>query len=237
VPGLEPAPVPPEMPPGDTGEMAISRGPGTLPRDHRGPGWPERPDLAGGPPGRGERPGMQPGAPEKEKGEAGQKPAAGPSRASDTLPSQTKPPTEGPRSGAAVQGKEDTVPAEQPAASSADTAKQSGPTARLQLEIAHFATDSWLIQAADSARLKADAETLKAHPDVKIVIVGNCDPRASERYNQRLGLKRAQAVRDFLVAAGVDASRISVRSDGEKRPISTKPDEFWLDRRVEFEYR
>jgi peptidoglycan-associated lipoprotein len=105
------------------------------------------------------------------------------------------------------------------------------------LEIAHFATDSWQIQAADSARLRADAESLKVHPDVKIVIVGHCDPRASERYNQQLGLRRAQAVRDFLVAAGVDAARISVRSDGEKRPISTKPDELWLDRRVEFEYQ
>jgi len=116
----------------------------------------------------------------------------------------------------------------------------TGPTAtpaRLQLEIAHFATDSWQIQAEDSARLKTDAESLQAHPDVKIVIVGHCDPRASERYNRRLGLKRAEAVRDFVVAAGVDAARISVRSDGEKQPISTKPDEFWLDRRIEFEYK
>ena len=105
------------------------------------------------------------------------------------------------------------------------------------MEIAHFATDSWRIQAADSARLKADAESLKAHPAVKIVVVGNCDPRASEQYNQRLGLKRAEAVRDYLVTTGVDAERISVRSDSEKHPISTKPDEYWLDRRVEFEYR
>jgi peptidoglycan-associated lipoprotein len=111
------------------------------------------------------------------------------------------------------------------------------PAAKPQLEIAHFATDSWQIRAADSAQLKADAESLKSHPEVKIVVVGHCDPRASERYNRRLGLRRAEAARDFLVAVGVDASRISVRSDGEKRPISTKPDEFWLDRRVEFEYR
>jgi outer membrane protein OmpA-like peptidoglycan-associated protein len=44
-------------------------------------------------------------------------------------------------------------------------------------------------------------------------------------------------VRDFLVAAGIEAGRISVRSDGEKRLISTKPEEYWLDRRVEFEFR
>jgi outer membrane protein OmpA-like peptidoglycan-associated protein len=109
--------------------------------------------------------------------------------------------------------------------------------AKLQLEIAHFATDSWQIQATDTARLRADAESLKAHPEVKIVVVGHCDPRASERYNQRLGLKRAEAVRDLFVTVGVDAGRIGVRSDGEERPISTKPDDYWLDRRVEFEYR
>jgi outer membrane protein OmpA-like peptidoglycan-associated protein len=50
-------------------------------------------------------------------------------------------------------------------------------------------------------------------------------------------LKRAQAVKGFLVAAGIGADRVSVRSDGETRPISTKPDEYWLDRRVEFEVR
>jgi peptidoglycan-associated lipoprotein len=136
-----------------------------------------------------------------------------------------------------VGGEKDTIPAERASPSGADTAKPVQSPAKLQLEIAHFGTDSWQIRTADSARLKADAESLKAYPEVKVVIVGHCDPRASESHNRRLGLKRAEAVRDFFVAAGVDVGRISVRSDGEKRPISTKPDEFWLDRRVEFEYR
>lgn len=145
-----------------------------------------------------------------------------------------------------TQGLEDTVPKPTSPTPGTDTLKPAKPpetsetpkpAAKFDLEIVHFATDSSLIRAADSARLKADAESLKAHSDVKLLIVGHCDPRASERYNRQLGLKRAEAVRDFLVAAGVDAARISVRSDGEKRPISTKPDEFWLDRRVEFKYR
>lgn len=235
-PGMES--VSPELLPGDTAELTVSREPGVFPRGPREPGRPsERPDLASGPPGRGERPGMEPGPPEKETEEAGEKPAGGPPRGNDSLPAQAKLPTKGPAPEAGAQGKKDTIPARQPSAPSADTARQAKPAAKLELEIAHFSTDSWQIQAADSARLRADAESLKAHPDVKIVLVGHCDPRASERYNQGLGLKRAQTVRDFLVAAGVDAGRISVRSDGEKRSISTKPDEFWLDRRVEFELR
>ena len=222
-PGMES--VSPESLPGDTAELTVSREPGVFPRGPREPGRPpERPDLASGPPGRGERPGLKTDTGPTGPGTGGRKP----------------PP------GAGAQGLKDTVPTPTPTPPGADTVKSAKPpetpepvkpAAKLELEIAHFSTDSWQIQVADSTRLRADAESLKAHPDVKIVLVGHCDPRASERYNQGLGLKRAQAVRDFLVAAGVDAGRISLRSDGEKRPISTKPDEFWLDRRVEFELR
>ncbi len=245
-PGLEPPSPLPEPPPVDTGDIA-ARGPGMSPRGYGEPGRPPaRPDLVKGPPGRGERPETKPGAPGIERGAGGEKPASGPPRGADTLPGQPKPPAKGRVPEATTQGKQDTVPATQPPAPGVDTAESAKSpetpepvksAAKLQLEIAHFATDSWQIQAADSARLRADAESLKAHPDVKFVIVGHCDPRASEHYNRELGLKRAEVVRDFLVAAGVDAARISVRSDGEKRPISTKPDEYWLDRRMEFEYR
>jgi outer membrane protein OmpA-like peptidoglycan-associated protein/TolA-binding protein len=210
VPGVGPTPAPPESLPRDTGAMAAAPRPGTLPRGPHAPGrLPGRPEEANGMTGRGE-----------------------------SLP--TKLDTAAKKPSAAAQGPEKTVPPRP------DTVKPTKlpktpepvkPSAKLQLEIAHFGTDSWQIQAADSAHLKVDAESLKAHPDVKIVVVGNCDPRASEQYNQELGLKRAQTVKGLLVAAGIGEDRVSVRSDGKKRPISTKPDEYWLDRRVEFEYR
>jgi outer membrane protein OmpA-like peptidoglycan-associated protein/TolA-binding protein len=233
VPSVEPPPVLPEVPTGDTGEAAISREPGKLHRDRRGPGWPDRPDIAGTPPGRGEIPVEQPGAPAQEKAD---KPAAGHSIAGETLPGQSRPPLEG--SGASgAQGRGDTVPGEQTAPAGVDAGRQSGPATALRQEPVHFATDSWQIQAADSARLLGLAESLKVHLEVNLLVVGHCDQRASERYNERLGMQRAQAVRDFLVAAGVDPVRIVVRSDGEKRPVSAKPEEFWLNRRVEFEFR
>jgi outer membrane protein OmpA-like peptidoglycan-associated protein/TolA-binding protein len=214
-PGIELPPLPFESLPADTGEMAVTREPGMFPPDRREPGrLPGRPER----PGRGERPDMT------ERREEGREKGAAES---------PKPPGTDPAPVVVPQGAKDTVkPATPP-----ETPEPVKPAAKLQLEIAHFATDSWQIQAADSARLRADAESLKARPDVKIVIVGHCDPRASETYNRELGRRRAQAVKDFLVAAGVAADRVSVRSDGKKRPISTKPDEFWLDRRVEFEFR
>ena len=213
-PGVEP--VPPELLPGDTNEMTARREPGMIPRGHR-------------------EPGRLPGQQEEVKGTTGR---------GESL--QAKPDTVAQRPGVGAQGLRDTVPLPTSPSPSSDTVKPAKPpetpepvkpAAKLQLDIAHFATDSWQIQASDSTRLKADAESIKAHPDVKVVIVGHCDPRASETYNRELGRRRAQAVRDFLVAQGIDAERLSVRSDGEKRPISTKPDEYWLDRRVEFEFR
>ncbi|MCX6843026.1 MAG: tetratricopeptide repeat protein [candidate division WOR-3 bacterium] len=223
-PGIEP--LPRESLPGDTGEVAARRGPDMFPRGPHAPGrFP-----AGTVPERGLSP---------ESGKAGA-----------TLPhSKGESPVAKPNTGAKGpgvrgQGGKDTIPVPQPPRP--DTTKQprppekpapTTPAARVQLEIAHFATDSWEIQAADTARLRADAESLKAHTDVKITIVGHCDPRASETYNRELGRRRAQAVKDFLVAAGVGADRVRVRSEGKKRPISTKPDEYWLDRRIEFEFR
>lgn len=236
-PGLPPQP---EQPPGDTGDVATRERPGKIPHELREPGrLPRRPDLAKGPPGREEPPVKEPDAPPVEE-----IPGA-PLPGSDTLVPSRKPPTTGPLPGATAPGKPDTVRLEPSVLAKADTVESPKtpavpghkPETRMRLEIAHFATDSWQIRAADSVRLRADAESLKAHPDLKVVVVGHCDPRGSERYNRELGLKRAQAVRDFFVAAGIDAGRISVRSEGETRPISTKPDEYWLDRRVEFEYR
>jgi outer membrane protein OmpA-like peptidoglycan-associated protein/TolA-binding protein len=225
-PEMVPAPDLPESPPLDTGDIAARQLPGTLPRGHLGPGRPERPELAGAPSG----PGEMPGRPQHEPG--GRTARLTEQRDKVITPRESLPtkPDTAQKTIAGPHGQEQTIPA------GGDTSKQKALPAKLQLDIVHFATDSWQIQANDSARLRADAESLKAHPGVKFVIVGHCDPRASETYNRELGRRRAQAVKDFLISAGVDAGRISERSEGERRPISTKPDEFWLDRRVEFEF-
>jgi outer membrane protein OmpA-like peptidoglycan-associated protein/TolA-binding protein len=234
-PGLEPPPPQPEPPPADTGDIAARQGLGVFPREPHAPGrLPGRRNEARGPTGRGESLAMGTDTGVKPQGSVVGVPGGKDTVLASQLPMPKVDALHREQGAEGLkQPNAETTRAEKPL----PVPKKDTVPAKVQLEVAHFVTDSWQIQTADSARLRADAESLKAHPDVKIVIVGHCDPRASERYNQRLGLKRAEAVRDFLVAAGVDAVRISVRSDGEKRPISTKPDEFWLDRRVEFEYR
>ncbi|MBK7970016.1 MAG: OmpA family protein [Bacteroidetes bacterium] len=83
-------------------------------------------------------------------------------------------------------------------------------------------------------RILVVARALKANPELKIMITGNTDITASEQYNDKLGLKRADAVKNHLVKVyGIDAARLSTESKGEKDPLantSNKP----MNRRVDF---
>ena len=76
--------------------------------------------------------------------------------------------------------------------------------------------------------------TLKENPDVRVQIEGHTSNEASERYNQALGDRRAQAVRDYLVGQGIDASRLATMSFGEDNPKydNTKEETRQLNRRA-----
>ena len=83
----------------------------------------------------------------------------------------------------------------------------------------YFAFDESRLDAAARGILDANAAWLKANPGLSIVIEGNCDERGSREYNLALGQRRADSVRDYLVAHGVAASRIDTVSFGEERPV------------------
>ena len=59
---------------------------------------------------------------------------------------------------------------------------------------------------------------LQNNPDAMIVIEGHCDERGTREYNLALGEKRANAVKDYMMAKGVDAARIRTISYGKERP-------------------
>src|SRR6266516_1067100 len=59
---------------------------------------------------------------------------------------------------------------------------------------------------------------VKQHPEVRATVEGHTDSVGSEAYNQRLSERRANAVRDYLVAHGIDASRITTRGYGKTKP-------------------
>ena len=88
-----------------------------------------------------------------------------------------------------------------------------------------FDFDKTTIRDDQKGALAADVAWLKANPAAKVVVEGHCDERGTAEYNLGLGERRAKAVRDALVAAGVEASRIRMVSYGKERPFVLGHDE------------
>jgi len=78
------------------------------------------------------------------------------------------------------------------------------------------------------------AELLQQNPGYKVKLEGHADVIGSLRYNQRLGERRAQTVRDFLVKYGANANQITLQSFGETQPkvTSRSGDARFMNRRV-----
>jgi peptidoglycan-associated lipoprotein len=66
--------------------------------------------------------------------------------------------------------------------------------------------------------LRKQAEWLRRYPNVSVTIEGHCDERGTREYNLALGERRAQAVKNVLVALGTPAGRIQTISYGKERP-------------------
>lgn len=72
--------------------------------------------------------------------------------------------------------------------------------------------------------LTRQAQWLQRYSQVQVQVAGNCDDRGTSEYNLALGSRRANAARDFLVAQGIDASRITTISYGKDRPTADGDD-------------
>ncbi|MCG8504469.1 MAG: peptidoglycan-associated lipoprotein Pal [Sphingomonadales bacterium] len=66
--------------------------------------------------------------------------------------------------------------------------------------------------------LQRQADWLRANAGVTVTVEGHCDERGTREYNIALGARRATAVKNYLVALGIDGDRISTISYGEERP-------------------
>ena len=91
----------------------------------------------------------------------------------------------------------------------------------------------------DTAEIRPDQQTaierdaaLAQHPDIGLTVEGNCDERGSTEYNLALGDKRANAVKEMLVAGGVSSASIKTMSYGKENPVCTEQDEIcWQQNR------
>ena len=102
-----------------------------------------------------------------------------------------------------------------------DAALAKLPPAR-QIEIladrVHFAYDRANIAVATAPVLDRIASVLRANLGLSITIEGHADERGGEDYNRRLSQRRAEAVRAYLGAAGVEAARMKTAAFGKSRP-------------------
>ena len=88
--------------------------------------------------------------------------------------------------------------------------------------VVHFAFGNDKLSHKARRRLDAIARYLRTDPRVRrIVIEGHTDDVGQDRDNDKLGQRRSEAVRNYLLAAGVPARLFELRSFGEHRPVYT----------------
>ena len=108
----------------------------------------------------------------------------------------------------------------------------SGPTAGSQEDLVanvgdrvFFDFDKYNLKPDARAVLEKQAAWMKQFASVTVSIEGHCDERGTREYNLALGERRANSVKDFLVALGISPSRVKTISYGKERPVALGSDE------------
>ena len=103
----------------------------------------------------------------------------------------------------------------------------------------YFDYDKADLRGDQQSSVQADSQFLGQHTNISVTIEGHCDERGSTEYNLALGDRRASAVKDALVAAGVNASRIKTISYGKEKPFCSESNEacWQQNRRGHFVYQ
>lgn len=81
------------------------------------------------------------------------------------------------------------------------------------------------LQPASFAELDELAEFLKSNPDLKIELGGHTDNTGDEAYNQSLSYKRAQSVKNYLIAKGINSERMIAKGYGSSKPETSNDTE------------
>lgn len=99
----------------------------------------------------------------------------------------------------------------------------------------YFGFDSYSVDAAESSKIQQVATAMRDSSN-RLIVAGFTDERGTQEYNRGLGERRAQAVRQALIDAGIQADRIQTVSFGSEMPADPSSTEAaWaLNRRAEF---
>lgn len=96
---------------------------------------------------------------------------------------------------------------------------------KIVLRGVHFDFDKATIRSDSVPVLREAAKTLKENPSVNVIIEGHTDSQGTEEYNERLSVRRANAVKDYLVKLGVAANRLTAQGKGESQPVASNDTE------------
>ena len=84
-----------------------------------------------------------------------------------------------------------------------------------------FDTDKFELKPKSKVELDKLAQFLKGNPTLKIELGGHTDNQGSKSHNKTLSQNRAKAVMEYLIAAGIDAERLTSAGYGDEKPIAT----------------
>ncbi len=85
---------------------------------------------------------------------------------------------------------------------------------------AFFDFDKSVLKPEGKAKLDDVASKVKNINLEVIIAVGHTDSIGSDAYNQKLSVRRAEAVKAYLVSKGIDKSRVYTEGKGEKQPVA-----------------
>jgi len=121
---------------------------------------------------------------------------------------------------------------------------QSGNAQLEVVEEISYQSGAWTVPQEASSAINGMAETLKKHPQISLQIISHTDSRGDEQGNLRLSVKRAEAVEQQLLDAGVDSEQLSSEGLGEskilnrcKEGVDCSAEEHAKNRRTEFRFQ
>jgi peptidoglycan-associated lipoprotein len=96
----------------------------------------------------------------------------------------------------------------------------------------YFDYNSAAVKTDSTPLLQAHARYLASHPQSRVRIEGNADERGGADYNARLGLQRAENVRQAMIQQGASARQVAVKTLGEAHPkLKGHDEESWAENR------
>lgn len=95
-----------------------------------------------------------------------------------------------------------------------------------------FGYDRYDVSPEGQRVLEMQAEWLKRYPNNNVTIKGHADERGTREYNLALGERRASAIKNYLVALGIPATRINTISYGKEQPaVMGSNEDAWAQNR------